>query len=137
MAYIRYLEGVFTPTLTGGTTAGTTTYSSQVGNYILIGSTVTIFGRITISAATGTGDATIGGLPFAIKNVAGTNPWGNMGIDASGWTWPTGRTMASLLGLVNSTNSLIACSGSATSRSNMQMTNAAATFNFSMTYQVD
>lgn len=137
MAYLQYEEGVFTPTLFGNNTAGTTTYTSQVGNYIRVGSLVFVFGRVAISAATGIGDAIIGGLPFPVKNVSGTNAWGTIGMDAPGWTWPTGRTSLAILAALNQTNLAITASGSATSRSAMQMTNAAATFNFSITYQVD
>ena len=59
-----YEEGTFTPTLTGQTTAGTTTYSSQSGIYTKIGRKVTVSVSIVVTAATGTGSIRIGNLPF-------------------------------------------------------------------------
>ena len=61
-----YEEGTWTPTYYGSTTAGTTTYTSQEGQYTKIGRTVTVHAQISISAATGTGEVYFGGLPFAI-----------------------------------------------------------------------
>ena len=63
-----YEEGTFTPTISGGTTAGTTTYSNQQGSYTKIGRKVTISIRLTYSAATGTGEYRVGGFPFTVSN---------------------------------------------------------------------
>jgi hypothetical protein len=62
-----YEEGTFTPTIIGTTTAGTGTYVSQVGNYTKIGRSVTVYGRVRISAHTGTGNMLIGNLPFGLS----------------------------------------------------------------------
>lgn len=59
-----YAENTYTPTYTGGTTAGTTTYSIQSGTYIRLGSLVIAWGTVVWTNATGTGDARIS-LPFA------------------------------------------------------------------------
>jgi hypothetical protein len=59
-----YEEGTFTPTAIGGTTAGTTTYTTQNGNYTKVGNVVTVWGEITVTAATGTGNLRFGGFPF-------------------------------------------------------------------------
>ena len=64
-----YEEGTWTPTITGGTTAGSTTYSIQQGHYTKIGDTVQIFGYVVISAANGSGELRLGGLPFTTSNV--------------------------------------------------------------------
>ena len=130
------VEGTFTPTLIGGSVAGTTTYTNQNGFYVRIGNLVTVWGRVQISAATGTGDAILGGLPFTIKNNAGGNPFGPIKINAGGWTWPVGGTDVVLQGTLNSITCLIVTSGSAAGSANMQMTNAAATFNFTLSYNV-
>ena len=65
-----YEEGNWTPTIVGGTTAGAGTYTVQVGRYTKIGRNVTITGRVTWTAHTGTGAMRIGGLPFTSMNVA-------------------------------------------------------------------
>lgn len=53
----------YTPTMVGGTTAGTTTYSVQVGSYVRMGKIIHAQGRVSWTAATGTGVTRIG-LPF-------------------------------------------------------------------------
>lgn len=64
-----YEEGNYTPTLTGGTTPGTTTYSAQVGRYVRIGNWVFIQYKVDITAATGTGNANFS-VPFTCENTA-------------------------------------------------------------------
>lgn len=59
-----YEEGTFTPTIVGTTTAGTGTYSTQIGEYTKIGNRVIFNIEITWSAHTGTGDMRVSGLPF-------------------------------------------------------------------------
>ena len=59
----------YTPTYTGGTTAGTTTYNNQVGYYVRIAEVVYFTAFVGWTAATGTGDARVS-LPLTAKNVA-------------------------------------------------------------------
>lgn len=59
-----YEEGTFTPTYFGSTTAGATTYSTQVGVYTRVGNMVFIAGVVGWTGATGTGSGRIGGMPF-------------------------------------------------------------------------
>jgi hypothetical protein len=59
-----YEEGTFTPTIKGGTTAGTGTYSNQTGTYTKIGDLCFINIFIQWSAHTGSGHMKISGLPF-------------------------------------------------------------------------
>ena len=59
-----YEEGTWTPTVVG-TTAGTATYSYQIGTYVKIGSQVTVTGLVVYSSGTGAGTLRIGNLPFA------------------------------------------------------------------------
>lgn len=132
----NYTEGTFTPTLTGGSVAGTTTYTSQNGYYTRVGNLVTCIGSIIITAATGTGNARIGDLPFTIKNQTNGIPMGSCGIQAAGWVWPVGGTSAALYGSINSTNALILISGTAFTGNFLQMANAALTLNFTVTYQI-
>lgn len=68
-----YAEGSWTPALAGTTTPGTQTYSVQVGRYVRIGSLVTAWFYIALSAKDGTtaGELHITGLPFTASNVSG------------------------------------------------------------------
>ena len=60
-----YEEGTFTPTVIGFSTAGTTTYTTQIGHYTKIGRVVTVAFKVGYSAATGTGGLAVRGFPFA------------------------------------------------------------------------
>lgn len=64
--------GNFTPTYEGSVSAGVTTYTTQTGNYIRIGRLVIANGNMTWTAATGTGNVRLGGLPFT---PASTGQW--------------------------------------------------------------
>jgi hypothetical protein len=65
-----YEEGVFTPIISGSTSAGTGTYSIQSGRYTKIGRLVQFQIRVTWSAHTGTGNLNIDQLPFVSSAVA-------------------------------------------------------------------
>lgn len=72
---LTYAQGTWTPTIAGSTTAGTPTYSVQVGSYERIGRFVHVQFNLQLSAWAGSpsGSALIGGLPFpsgAITNDA-------------------------------------------------------------------
>lgn len=53
----------YAPDYYGATTAGATTYTTQTGSYVRIGSVVHVWGYLVWTAATGTGNARIS-LPF-------------------------------------------------------------------------
>lgn len=59
-------SGDWTPTIIGSSTAGTQTYTAQIGRYVDFGQVVWVSGRVVLSAVGGTiaGNALIGGLPF-------------------------------------------------------------------------
>lgn len=63
-------SGTFTPTLVGATTAGTGTYTTQVGTYTRVGNLVLFTVDIAWSAHTGTGTMSITGLPFSSAQLA-------------------------------------------------------------------
>lgn len=71
-----YEEGVFTPTITGTTVAGTGTYTANFRNgvYTRIGNMVYISLAIAWTAHTGTGNLIITGLPFSNASVS-NNDW--------------------------------------------------------------
>lgn len=65
-----YEEGTFTPIISGASTAGTGTYTTQVGRYTKIGRLVTFQLRVAWTAHTGTGGVLVGGLPFTSSSVS-------------------------------------------------------------------
>ena len=66
-----YEEGDWTPTYTGSSTAGATTYTTQTGRYTKVGRAVSVSFQVGVSAATGTGDIRIGGFPFTANASVG------------------------------------------------------------------
>jgi hypothetical protein len=69
-----YEEGTFTPTISGSSSAGTGTYSTQLGYYTKIGNLVYVTATIVWSAHTGTGNMRLSGLPFTVLNVTSLEP---------------------------------------------------------------
>lgn len=120
-----YVQGSFTPTLFGASTAGVTTYTLQVGEYTQIGNIVFFALDVAASAATGTGNVVIGGFPVNVvnsqNNIQATCKVGSL-------TWPALTTETTLQLSPNGTQSLIATSGSTVaSGSFLQMANATQT----------
>jgi hypothetical protein len=123
--------------MVGGSTAGVTTYTVQQGYYTRIGNLVDIQFNVQGSAATGTGNAVIGGFPFTIKNQTGGNVPGSVLFNNSAtWTWPASTTSPVLFGQINTTTSLIWVQGTAGFQGNLQMANASFVFIGSLTYRV-
>lgn len=81
-----YEEGTFTPTAFGETTAGTTTYTNQLGYYTKIGRQVNVTLLITWTALTGTGNLRIGGLPFTSANLTQLVPIGTVLSNFLNWS---------------------------------------------------
>jgi hypothetical protein len=67
----EYKNTSFTPTIVGSTTAGTGTYSSQVGHYTRMGNMVSFTLQLVWSAHTGTGNLRVAGLPFTSQDTSG------------------------------------------------------------------
>ena len=63
-----YEEGTWTPTIIGTSTAGTASYSGQVGKYTKIGNVVVCTMLIDYTGGTGSGGLRINGLPFTSAN---------------------------------------------------------------------
>lgn len=78
--FAPYTEGVWTPTVTASTTAGTPAYGIQVGSYEQIGRQVTARFTIQLSGWTGSpaGNVIIGGLPVASSSA--TNDFGTLNL---------------------------------------------------------
>lgn len=137
MAYTNYDEGTFTPTIVGQAVAGTTTYTSQNGYYRRIGNIVIAQMTIVGTAATGTGNALIGGLPFTIKNQTNGAPIGAVfANNNAGWTWPAGTTSLSFNGIINTLTANIGACGTGAGTGLVQMANAAFNWQFTLIYEV-
>ena len=95
---------------------------------------VTVWGTIIITAATGTGNATLGGFPFTIKNQSNGTPVGTLFLSSNTWSW-TGNSII-VLGNINSTTAIMQGQSSAGGNTAIPMHNGAATFAFTMSYQV-
>jgi hypothetical protein len=67
-ALADYEEGTFTPVIEGTTTAGTGTYTSQVGRYTKTGNRVQYNLVVQWTAHTGTGNLRVAGLPFTSQS---------------------------------------------------------------------
>jgi hypothetical protein len=130
-----YEEGTWTPTLDGAV-SGTTTYTIQQGYYTKIGNLVWITATIGLTAATGTGNAQIGGLPFTVKNQTNGATKGIVNLSSTAWAWPASTTTMTLALTANATTATIGCTGSTVANASLQMTNGAATFVITATYQV-
>lgn len=63
-----YQEGTFTPIIIGTSSAGTGTYNTQQGHYVVIGRLCFFTLYVNWSAHTGTGNMKISGLPFTSES---------------------------------------------------------------------
>ena len=126
-----YAISTWTPTIDGAV-SGTTTYVTQAGNYIKIGKLVIAQFVVNYSAATGTGDVTLGGLPFTTLNSANSNFVGES--TSSSVTFPASTTAHVLVLAVNGTTGVFTAYGSATAAANIQMENANRTWRGTVAY---
>jgi hypothetical protein len=128
-----YEEGSFTPTIAGATTAGTGTYSRQVGRYTKIGDQVRVNIALIWSAHTGTGTMRILGLPFTTVNIAGTD--GVCAILPSNITSPA-STIVTGITVQGQTRINLYSTAIATSVSNLLAIDTAGTINLTVIYEV-
>lgn len=96
--YVTLIEGVvmpFTPVIIGSSSAGTGTYTSQLGRYTKIGQIVNFEIDIAWSAHTGTGNILVGGFPYQSSSTAPVS---------SIWVWADNLTITgqATLGIVAS-----------------------------------
>jgi hypothetical protein len=130
----NYTQGTFVPTITGQTTAGVTTYTTQTGNYIRIGRQVTGWGVVAGTAATGTGVINVGFVGFtAAADAVGSI---QMSLNGVGWALPAGTTFANLKINTSATSAVIIASGAGVATTQMSMGTGSFTFIFSMSYLV-
>jgi hypothetical protein len=132
----NYATGTWTPTVTGQTTAGTTTYSVQAGYYTRFLDLCWIHATIIITNATGTGNMIVGGLPFTVKNQVNGSPNGAIRVQGAGLAWPAGTTQTTFSAVLNSTTGIVFCTGSSSAGGQLQMANTSFSLTFSAMYQV-
>lgn len=134
-----YSNGTWTPTMVGGTTAGTTTYTAQNGYYTRIGNLATIQGVVTGTATTGSGIAQFGSFPFTIKNTTNQASIGcaiNQG-NTSSWSWAASTTSLSFIGFANTTTgSTETCGSGSNTNSSINIQNATFNMFFSLSHEI-
>jgi hypothetical protein len=131
-----YEEGTFTPTCALAT-PGTSATTSAAGFYTKVGNLVTVTGRLTFTKGTGSGDLTLGGLPFATTNTALYQSSGALSLDTFG---VAGKVYYIIL-VSNSTApiliSVTQAGGAAAQASASDFGAAGAAIRFVFSYQVD
>jgi len=85
-----YEEGTFTPVIYGASSAGSGTYTTQVGEYTRIGNRVFFLINIAWSAHTGTGSMRLNGFPFA------SSDGGNVPFNVIYQSFPYGTTAGTI-----------------------------------------
>jgi len=85
-----YEEGTYTPSYTGSSSSGSTTYSVQTGVYTKVGRTVTVWIDMTITAMSGASGVPYISLPFTSGTSYGTDIYGNTRYDMGAFiSWQT------------------------------------------------
>jgi hypothetical protein len=90
-----YERGVFTPVVEGSSTAGTATYSVQVGRFQRSGNRVSGDINLSWTGHTGTGTTRIAGLPFTSANV--TNAVRAISLYSDGMPFTSGNTLQGMV----------------------------------------
>lgn len=83
-----YAEASWTPSIEFGGSATGVTYTTQVGRYIRVGDLITLWASFVLTSnGSGTGAATINGIPFAASTISGAvfvgtvSNWSNISTD--------------------------------------------------------
>lgn len=121
-----YEEGTFTPTLNFNGAAVGLTYATQVASYTKVGSDVSYFANIILTAkGSSTGSAFMSGFPFTARNTANHNSHGYLYVNNGA---ATVATTAHGIMLANDTkaNLQIMAAGAATSMAETHFTNTTA-----------
>jgi len=130
---VSYSTNVFTPAIFGSTTAGTTTYTNQTGTYTKIGNRVMFSVNISFTLTTGTGDLSVGNLPFSSVAYPSIHT-----VITSNIPWPNNQETY-IVGNLAASSSTIVLTGyhNTTTPINVQMPTGAGTYNLilSGTYQ--
>ena len=129
-----YEEGTWTPSISGSTTAGTTTYGgTRAGRYNKIGRQVTAFCSVVYTATTGTGLLQIEGFPFAFP---ASDQYGQFcALEVSQFNW-TGGTYLVVAPEAGTSYALIYGEADDAARVAQNITNETAVFQFALTYYI-
>ena len=127
----------WTPTLVGGTVAGTTSYTTQFGQYLQLGNTVIVMWNINATpGGTATGNLTIGNLPLTVSGTTSYIPYGIVTINAAGVAWPALTTSLAARGAPGGTTIAIEACGSATASGFIAVANAVTVTKGTLIYHV-
>lgn len=132
-----YTTNIFTPTIIGSTTAGTTTYTAQYGQFTQIGNRVFFDVFVSFTETTGTGDIQVSDFPFTIND--STSESFTIAV-TSGIAWPNNQGTYLAGRCVNSTTSaVIVCHHETNAPANVQMPSGTGTYtiNLSGSYQAE
>lgn len=103
----NYDEGTFTPTITGGTSGGLGTYTTQQGVYTRIGDMVFIQVYLVWTNHTGSGNFEVASLPFSVEdNGGGAVDNFNGSVLCQNLDWPS-TTYTSICAWSDSANNVI------------------------------
>ena len=127
-----YEEGTWTPVIEGTTTAGTATYTTQIGRYTKIGNRVFVSFFVNYNSHTGTGNMKVTGLPFAAVNLSLFTA-GSFGA-ISGLTLPAGHVPIAYADANAATMTLASLPTGGTSTAALAM-DATAAFAINLNYQ--
>jgi hypothetical protein len=127
-----YEEGEWTPAVSGGTSAGTTTHTHQNGQYVKVGELVSVTCFVRYTAATGSGYLKLTGLPYAIGNRTQNYPVAATIVDGLNWGGGTYIQALSVPGL-QETNFYYMIDDANAGRQDLN--NETAAIRFTMTYR--
>ncbi len=123
-----YEEGTWTPTLIGGTTNPTVTYSLQRAKYTRVGRLVTVDCYLAWSALTGgSGQLRLDGLPFTVSSAAPNTSSAGALMNMNGITLAASRTFAAMQAVGGTTYCVIRNLGSAVNGTTTDIAATAAT----------
>jgi len=123
-----YEEGTWTPTLIGGTTNPTVTYSLQRAKYTKIGRVATVECYLGWSAFTGgSGQLRLDGLPFTVSSAAPNTSSVGALMNMNGITLASSRTFAAMQAVGSTTYCVIRNLGSAVNGTTTDIPSTGAT----------
>ena len=127
-----YEEGTWTPAISGGSSAGTTTHTNQDGYYVKVGSLVTATCFVRYTAATGSGYLKLTGLPYAVANLTQNYPTAPVLVDNLNWG---GGTYIQALGVPSLSEINFYYLSDDAGSSRQDITNEIAAFRLTLTYR--
>lgn len=133
---VAYNTNVFSPTIGGSLTTGTTTYSVQNGQFTKIGNRLFFDIEIIFTATTGTGDLQVQNLPFQAND--SNSSLAVAAVD--GIQWPTNQESYIVAKVVSaSTYLVLTCFDPTNPPGNIQMPSGTGsyTINVSGSYQTE